>query len=114
MLRFCQGFFDLAPAMTNAKGVLQNSPPTRPNIANCQSGSEPDAPKELPKTGISRVMYEIINNIRTFNLVASDARTPIRAGVIEAILNSHKDREETHIIGTIINTEIRKSNSYSS
>ena len=74
----------------SAKGVPQNKPPTKPNAANCHSGSEPDPPKDAPPTGISRVKNATASNIPILDLVARATRTAIKRGITIATPSSHK------------------------
>jgi hypothetical protein len=74
----------------NEKGILQTKPPTNPNAANCHSGSEPDAPKDAPQTGIKKVRNAMANNMPILDLVARATRTAIKRGTTKATPNSHK------------------------
>ena len=47
-----------------AKGTLHIEPPIIPASPNCHNGSEPLAPNEMPKTGISMVNMPTIRTDR--------------------------------------------------
>lgn len=78
-----------------AKGMLQPKPPTKPNITNCQKGSEPDEPKTPPKVGIKKVRYVIDTKVMNFVLIAELKMTATRHGILRATPNSHKSKRES-------------------
>ena len=79
----------------NAKGILQTHPPNKPNIANCQKGSEPDEPKTAPKVGIKKVRYVISNKIINLVLVTLENINAMSAGTLRVTPNSHKSKVES-------------------
>ena len=89
------GDYRAALPAQRAKGMLQTNPPNKPNIANCQKGSEPDEPKIAPKVGMKKVRYVIGNKIINLVLVAMESTTVIRAGTLRVTPNSHKSNLES-------------------
>jgi len=75
--------------------MLQTNPPTKPNIANCQKGSEPDEPNTAPKVGIKKVRYVIGNKIINLVLVTTEITTAMSAGPLRVTPNSHKSKLES-------------------
>lgn len=75
--------------------MLQINPPNRPNMANCQKGSEPDEPKIAPKVGMKKVRYVIGSKIINLVLVAMESAIAIRAGTLKVTPNSHKSNLES-------------------
>ena len=75
--------------------MLQTNPPNKPNIANCQKGSEPDEPKTAPKVGIKKVRYVISNKIINLVLVTLENINAMSAGTLRVTPNSHKFKLES-------------------
>jgi hypothetical protein len=79
----------------SAKGILQTNPPSKPNIANCQKGSEPDEPNTAPKVGMKKVRYVIGNKIINLVLVTMEITTAMSTGTLKVTPNSHKSKLES-------------------
>ena len=78
-----------------AKGMLQLSPPIKPNITNCQKGSDPEEPKIAPRVGIKKVRYVIGKKIMNFVLVAEVKTIVTSNGTLRVTPNSHKSKLES-------------------
>ena len=82
-----------------AKGMLQPDPPIKPNMTNCQKGSDPDEPKIAPIVGINKVRYVIGKKIMNFVLVAEVKTIVKRNGPIRDTQNANKITMEAHLSG---------------
>ena len=78
-----------------AKGMLQPNPPIKPNMTNCQKGSDPDEPKIAPRVGINKVRYVIGKKITNFVLVAEVKTIVTSNGTLRVTPNSHKSNLES-------------------
>ena len=78
-----------------AKGMLQPKPPAKPNITNCQKGSEPDEPKIAPRVGIKKVRYVTGRKIINFVLVTEVKTIVTTKGILRITPNSHKCKLES-------------------
>ena len=79
----------------SAKGILQTNPPNKPNIGNCQKGSEPDEPNTAPKVGIKKVRYVTGSKRINLVLVILENKNAMSAGTLRVIPNSHKSKVES-------------------
>tara|TARA_B100000029_G_C16723746_1_gene647990 strand:+ start:114 stop:446 length:333 start_codon:yes stop_codon:yes gene_type:complete len=75
--------------------MLHPKPPTKPNITNCQKGSEPEEPKTAPKVGIKKVRYETGKMMVNFIFVAIVNTTATKQGILRVTPNSHKSKLES-------------------
>jgi len=75
--------------------MLQPNPPIKPNMTNCQKGSDPDEPKIAPRVGINKVRYVIGKKIMNFVLVAEVKTIVTSNGTLRVTPNSHKSNLES-------------------
>ena len=70
--------------------LAHTNPRLKPMAPNSQSGSEPDAPIDVPKTGIAKVKNAMAKNFLTEECVISAIAIAMIGGVIQAIPSSQK------------------------